>query len=86
MCLFLHFFFDIFILKTVEKMKGLAILIASLCIAVGAEFTRNGWVMGDLAPLDEILPIKICLKQQNLDLLEEIFWDVSNPESKNFTK
>jgi len=26
-----------------------------------------------------LMPLKIALKQRNLDVLEELFWEVSNP-------
>jgi len=51
-------------------------------------FTRSsppkGWTAGERAPANASVKFTVALKQQNLDKLDSIFWDVSNPNSLNY--
>ncbi|KAM9958242.1 hypothetical protein ACTFIW_001103 [Dictyostelium discoideum] len=44
------------------------------------------FVQNKLAKSYELVQFKILLKQRNLDILEEKFWDVSSPKSENYGK
>lgn len=44
----------------------------------------EGWKWSDYAPKDQQISLSIALKQQNLDVLQQIFHEVSNPQHKNY--
>ncbi|EFA77524.1 peptidase S8 and S53 domain-containing protein [Heterostelium album PN500] len=48
--------------------------------------TPAHFVLSNRASQTTILPFKILLKQNNLDVLEEIFWEVSDPKSDAYGK
>lgn len=44
------------------------------------------WTKQNAAPKDQVLPIRIGLKQQNLQNLYQYVMDVADPDSPNFGK
>jgi len=44
------------------------------------------WTVGARAPADATLEFTVALKQQNLDELDRLFWDLSDPNSVNYGK
>jgi len=46
----------------------------------------KGWTAGERAPADASVKFTVALKQQNLDKLDSLFWDVSDPNSLNYGK
>ena len=47
-------------------------------------FGNSGWAISGRADAGHRMDMHIFVKQQNLDKLETIFWDVSNPDSANY--
>jgi tripeptidyl-peptidase-1 len=52
-----------------------------LCTALGAS---TSWVSVGRSSPDDQLSFRIALKQRNLNVLEETFWNVSNPEHERY--
>jgi tripeptidyl-peptidase I len=50
------------------------------------EITTSQWLKRDKLSSNAILPMRIGLKQQNLDRGPDFLMDVSHPESKNYAK
>jgi tripeptidyl-peptidase-1 len=65
-------------------------LLAILAITVTSKvlYTRNrvptGWVKGHSADLNEPIEFTLALKQRNLDVLDKMFWEVSDPKHANY--
>eukprot|EP00026_Physarum_polycephalum_P003429 Phypoly_transcript_03440.p1 GENE.Phypoly_transcript_03440~~Phypoly_transcript_03440.p1 ORF type:complete len:705 (+),score=87.98 Phypoly_transcript_03440:71-2185(+) len=71
------------------------LLLASLLALACAEYATiasrtphrySKWVVEREAYPEELVSFKVLLKQQNLDKLDSIFWEVSDPTSPNYGK
>jgi tripeptidyl-peptidase-1 len=73
---------------------GVVVLLAAAASAAGVTIrrgtvtpTRNGWVSTDQRSAgDELVELRVELKQRNLDELERRFWSVSDPTSPDYGK
>eukprot|EP01100_Stratorugosa_tubuloviscum_P011261 TRINITY_DN4_c0_g1_i6.p1 TRINITY_DN4_c0_g1~~TRINITY_DN4_c0_g1_i6.p1 ORF type:complete len:577 (-),score=307.42 TRINITY_DN4_c0_g1_i6:166-1836(-) len=67
-------------------------VIANKNLLVSIEFENEieipqGWKIKDFKPNPNLeLKITLALKQNNIEYLNNLFWEVSNPESKNYGK
>jgi tripeptidyl-peptidase-1 len=62
--------------------------IGSLIAAAHAMRVRNtyGWKKIARAHPSTPIPVSIAVRQENLDIVDKLFWDISNPKSENYTK
>lgn len=72
-------------------MKVFALILLALFVAqvsAGVLFTRTvvpkDWTMGEVAPSNARVSFMLALKQRNLDLLEQKFWQVSDPDHDDY--
>ena len=78
-------------------MWGLLKLLATCSIALAGPSQRashvvherrtaepTGWVKSHRADPDDIIPLRIGMKQQNLDVLEDLLMDVAHPDSPRY--
>jgi len=78
--------------------KAVVVIVAVfLCAAVTAQervFPEGAsafglsphWQRGQECPMDQKIDLIFAIKQQNLDLLDKIFWEVSDPDSPEYGK
>jgi len=52
----------------------------------GASANLNGWVKVRSADHEAMIHVTLPVKQSNLQLVEKLFWEVSDPKSANFGK
>ena len=75
-------------------MRGLLLVLATCSIALAApsKYANHviherrtvepvGWVKSHKADADDIIPLRIGMKQQNLHMLEDLLMDVAHPDS-----
>ena len=75
-------------------MRGLLLVLATCSIALAVPSQRAnhvvherrtvkpvGWVKSHKADADDIIPLRIGMKQQNLHMLEDLIMDVAHPNS-----
>ena len=80
-------------------MKILFAILVLFCVACKAKFYKalesdqsidywqnEGWEQLDRVEKDTVLELSFALKQENLDELEKLFWEVSNPDSPSYGK
>jgi tripeptidyl-peptidase-1 len=80
-------------------MRGLlqVLSICSIALAASAKYTNHviherrtaapmGWVKSHKADADDIIPLRIGMKQQNLHMLEDLLMDVAHPSSPKYGK
>src|SRR5690242_16169746 len=66
--------------------------LSTLEAAVSAVHTRasipipDGWLRLERAPRETDIKLTVALKQRNLNVLDSIFWNVSNPKSSSYGK
>ncbi|KAI0342432.1 subtilisin-like protein [Trametopsis cervina] len=73
-------------------LKRLTLLTASTSCLASSAFVRHesrsslpaNWARSERVPADTILPLRIGLKQPNLEYLEEYLLDISHPASPNY--
>lgn len=78
-------------------MKQLTIVaLVCVCLAVAAATSQKRtflestartpveWVLGDRVPSEHKIHLIFALKQQNLEVLDRKFWEVSNPKSSSY--
>jgi tripeptidyl-peptidase-1 len=60
--------------------------VALLFLGEVSAIDTNGWVRKDKADGSSMIEITLPVKQSNLELVESIFWDVSNPKHASYGK
>jgi tripeptidyl-peptidase-1 len=48
--------------------------------------STNGWRKVARAHPSTLIHLSIAIQQNNLDIVDQLFWDISNPKSGNYTK
>jgi len=75
-------------MKVLAVICAFSALLAQASAAVTPLFERNsapvGWVKSAPAAPNAKVHFHVAIQQENLDVLEKTFWEVSNPESDNF--
>ncbi|GAM20880.1 hypothetical protein SAMD00019534_040550 [Acytostelium subglobosum LB1] len=71
-------------------MKLFVSVIIALCLlasaSTAAERQSKHWRQTVRAPANEVLEFRVALRQQNIDVLENTLYDVSDPSSANYGK
>jgi tripeptidyl-peptidase-1 len=63
-----------------------SVYIAAILLNAVSAVSTNGWSKLQRASGDEMIKITLPIKQSNLQLVEKLFWEVSNPNSTLFGK